>query len=78
MSTDIAEKPFQKEICTRTYDSEGSKRKRIAPKGGGKKEAPKGKSGGGKRRVRLKRDLKREFVRQYMILDIVQEEKILI
>ena len=50
---------------------------------------PKGKSDGGKKvvknqlqqkvvvaKVPLKRGLKKEFVRQFMILDIVQEEKI--
>ena len=58
--------------------AKGAKGKAPAPKGGGKKEAPKGKSGGGKERVRLKKVQRREFVRQYMILDIVQEEKILI
>ena len=45
-----------------------------APKGKGKSAPPA--KGGGKEKVHLKKLQRREFVRQYMIFVIVQEEKI--
>ena len=78
MSTDIAESLPKRKFAPAPMIAKGAKGKGPAPKGGGKKEAPKVNLVVVKRRVRLKRDLRREFVRQYMILDIVQEEKILI
>ena len=77
MSTDIAESLPKRKFAPAPMIAKGAKGKGPAPKGGGKKKHQRVNLVV-KRRVRLKRDLKREFVRQYMILDIVQEEKILI
>ena len=77
MSTDIAEslpkrKFAQAAIANAPATTTPKGKSEGGKKGGGKPAVAKGGSG----KVPLKRVLKREFVKQFMILDIVQEEKI--
>ena len=78
MSTDIAEKLPKRKFAPAPMIAKSAKKAAApAPKGGGKKVNLNQKVNLVER-VRLKKVQRREFVRQYMILDIVQEEKILI
>ena len=67
MSTDIAESLPKRKFAPAPMVAKGAK---------GGKSAPPAAKVVEKKREHLKRVQRREYVRQYMILDIVQEEKI--